>query len=79
MGQRGRGTGALYSFSLFLEQVPKDIAPLSVHGVFMVKCGPEGEVKHKGEVHEPGKAFWKERILGNKLNYFIFPMGWGML
>lgn len=75
MWQRGAGTGALHSSSLFLEQVPKDIGPLSVHGVYIVKCGSEGEVKHRGEVHEPGKAFWKEHILGNKLNYYTIPMG----
>lgn len=45
----------------------------------MVKCGPAGEVKHTGEVHEPGKAFWKEDILGNKLNHYTIPMGQRML
>lgn len=45
----------------------------------MVKCGPTGEVKHTGEVYEPGKAFWKEDILGNKLNYYTILMGQRML
>lgn len=41
----------------------------------MLKCGSESEVKHRGEVHQPGKAFWKGYALGNKPNYPIAPVG----
>lgn len=37
----------------------------------MVRGGTESEIKYRGEVHEPGKAFWKGYTLGKKPNYCI--------